>query len=83
MELKVRVKNISSIHVQIYKLDLEKHYSENSSEIDETQNLSYLQPTHSYRYETDKKNPYLIQNFDIKIEGIANGRGVQIVELEG
>jgi hypothetical protein len=45
--------------------------------------LSYLQPTHSYRYETDKKNPYLIQIFDLKIEGVPEGRGVWIVELEG
>lgn len=69
--------------MQVYKLDLEKHFSENNYEIDETQNLSYLQPTHSYRYETDKKNPYLIQIFDLKIEGVPEGRGVWIVELEG
>jgi hypothetical protein len=83
VELKVRVKNINNIHVQIYKIDLEKHFTENESEIDQTQNLSYLQPNYSYNYTTDGSNPFLIQTYDMKIEGIPSGRGVWIVELEG
>ena len=79
----MRVKNINQIHVQVYKIDLEKHFSENVSEVDPTQNLSYLQPNHSYHYTTGSNNPYLTQIYDIKIEGVPQGRGVWIVELEG
>jgi hypothetical protein len=42
-----------------------------------------MHPNHSYQYETDNSNPYKVQIFDIKIEGIPKGRGVWIVELEG
>lgn len=40
------MKNVSKIHVQIFKLDLEKHYLESNLKIDQTQNFSYLQPNH-------------------------------------
>ena len=58
---------MNNIHVQIYRFDLEKHYNENNSEIDQTQNLSFMQPNHSYHYETNTKNPYQVQIYDIKI----------------
>lgn len=81
--LKVRVKNVSSIHVQVYRFDLEKHYSERTDEIDQTQNLSFMRANHSYSYEIASKNPYQVQVYDIKIEGVPSSRGVWVVELEG
>jgi len=42
-----------------------------------------MHPNHSYYYRPDNSNPYRVQTYDIKIEGIPEGRGVWIVELEG
>lgn len=56
---------------------------ESREEIDETQNLSYLQPTHEYTYETKLTNAFVVQNFDVKVEGIEEGRGIWVVEFEG
>lgn len=67
----------------MYKIDLEKHFTENNLDIDQTQNVSYLQPNHSYFYATDATNPFSIRTYDIKIEGVPRERGVWIVELEG
>lgn len=61
------MKNVSKIHVQIYKLDLEKHFLENNSEIDQTQSFSYLQPNHEYIYSTQTDSPYIVQIYDVKI----------------
>lgn len=53
--------------MQIYKLDLEKHFLENNSEIDQTQSFSYLQPNHEYIYSTQTDSPYIVQIYDVKI----------------
>lgn len=83
VELKVRVKNISDIHVQVYRIDLEKHFLEKNAPVDQTESLAYLQPNHSYHYSTENSNPYLVQIYNIKVEGIPTSRGVWIVEFEG
>ena len=72
-----------TILVKVYHLNLTKHYLENNTEIDPTQNLSYLYPNHSYHYEISNDSPCIVSHHEIKIEGIAKKRGVWIVELEG
>jgi hypothetical protein len=43
-----------------------------------------LQPNHSSEYETaNTTNPYLVQIYEVKIDGIPQERGAWIVELEG
>ena len=77
------VKNVKNIQVKVYQLDLERHYHEQNSEIDETQDLSYLQPNSSYTYEVKTEGPFIISYHEVIVEGIGKNRGVWIVELEG
>ena len=83
VELKMMIKNVKNIQVKVYQLDLQKHYLEQNSEIDETQNLSYLQPNSSYTYEVKTEGPFIVSYHEIVVEGIGKNRGVWIVELEG
>ena len=82
VELKLRVKNLSRIRVKIFQVDLEKRYLQNLS-LDESQDLSFLNPTDSFVYEVDNSNPYKEARYDIKVEQIGKSRGMWIVELEG
>jgi hypothetical protein len=81
--LKVRVKNVSGIQVRTYRLDLERHYMEKETEIDQLMDISYLHPNHSSSFVINHNNPYIVEMCEMKMEGIPKERGAWIVELEG
>ena len=68
--LNVKVKNIKEIKVKVYELNLEKHYLEEFSEVEDTINLSYLEPTYSTIYEADASNKYKENIYDIKVDKV-------------
>lgn len=50
MVLKIKIKNISKVVVKIYELNLEKHYIENKTAIDDNMDLHFLDPTYQFVY---------------------------------
>ena len=56
--LKLKVKNVSIIHVKVYEINLEKRYLLEKREIDPTENLKYLNPNSTTVFERKNENPF-------------------------
>lgn len=80
--LTIRVKNVKSIKVKIYELNLEKSYLEKQNKIDENMNLSFLEPTKSFDYEVENTNPFKEAIYELPIKEIEKKQAVYIVDLQ-
>lgn len=81
--LKIKIKNIARVVVKIYELNLEKHYIESKTVIDDNMDLHFLDPTYQFVYEVPTKNPFKEEIFDLNLKDIKKQRGIYVVDFDG
>lgn len=83
MELEVSIKNVKTIQVKVYELNLQKDKLISHAILDDEVNLSFLTPTHKEEYETGISNPFQVIDRTITVKSVPNQMGVFVVDLQG
>lgn len=83
VSLELKVKNIRNVSLKLFGVNLEKHYLENSREVDEEMNLKFLVAVNERKEEYPFNDPFQEHKVTIDIPELQDQLGMFIVEIEG